>query len=65
MNAPTAAPKAQFKQRVFSGIQPSGSPHLGNDLGAIVKFVELLKSHECIYCGGISEGNKVVIVPCS
>jgi tryptophanyl-tRNA synthetase len=39
-----------FKQRVFSGIQPSGSLHLGNYLGAIVKFVELQKSHECIYC---------------
>ncbi len=50
MNAPTAAPKAQFKQRVFSGIQPSGSLHLGNYLGAIVKFVELQKSHDCIYC---------------
>ncbi|MBM3527918.1 MAG: tryptophan--tRNA ligase [Alphaproteobacteria bacterium] len=40
----------QFKQRVFSGIQPSGSLHLGNYLGAIVKFVELQQSHECIYC---------------
>jgi tryptophanyl-tRNA synthetase len=39
-----------FKQRVFSGIQPSGSLHLGNYLGAIVKFVELQKSYDCIYC---------------
>jgi tryptophanyl-tRNA synthetase len=39
-----------FKQKVFSGIQPSGSLHLGNYLGAIVKFVELQKSQDCIYC---------------
>ena len=30
-----------FKQRVFSGVQPTGNLHLGNYLGAIVKFVEL------------------------
>jgi tryptophanyl-tRNA synthetase len=39
-----------FKQRVFSGIQPSGSLHLGNYLGAIVKFVELQDNYDCIYC---------------
>jgi tryptophanyl-tRNA synthetase len=39
-----------FQQRVFSGIQPSGSLHLGNYLGAIVKFVELQKTQDCIYC---------------
>ena len=41
---------ADFKQLVFSGVQPTGNLHLGNYLGAIVKFVELQKSHECIYC---------------
>ena len=30
-----------FKQRVFSGVQPTGNLHLGNYLGAIVKFVAL------------------------
>jgi tryptophanyl-tRNA synthetase len=54
MNAPTAAPatgpKTAFKELVFSGIQPSGNLHLGNYLGAIVRFVELQKTHECIYC---------------
>ncbi len=30
-----------FKERVFSGVQPTGNLHLGNYLGAIVKFVEL------------------------
>ncbi|HRD74959.1 MAG TPA: tryptophan--tRNA ligase [Hyphomicrobiaceae bacterium] len=37
--------------RVFSGMQPTGeSPHLGNYLGAIVNWVEMQKTHECIYC---------------
>jgi tryptophanyl-tRNA synthetase len=31
-------------------VQPTGNLHLGNYLGAIVKFVELQKSHDCIYC---------------
>ncbi|TAK46654.1 MAG: tryptophan--tRNA ligase [Xanthobacteraceae bacterium] len=37
-------------QRVFSGVQPTGNLHLGNYLGAIVKFVELQNIHDCIYC---------------
>jgi tryptophanyl-tRNA synthetase len=41
---------AQFPSRVFSGVQPTGNLHLGNYLGAIVKFVELQRTHECIYC---------------
>ncbi len=44
------APKQAFKELVFSGVQPTGNLHLGNYLGAIVKFVELQKTHECIYC---------------
>ncbi len=39
-----------FKERVFSGVQPTGNLHLGNYLGAITKFVALQESHECIYC---------------
>jgi tryptophanyl-tRNA synthetase len=39
-----------FKQLVFSGVQPTGNLHLGNYLGAIVKFVDLQKSNDCIYC---------------
>ena len=39
-----------FPQRVFSGVQSTGNLHLGNYLGAIVKFVELQKSFDCIYC---------------
>jgi len=37
-------------QRVFSGVQPSGSLHLGNYLGALVKFVAMQKTHDCIFC---------------
>jgi tryptophanyl-tRNA synthetase len=36
--------------RVFSGIQPSGVPHIGNYLGAIKNWVALQGQHECIYC---------------
>jgi tryptophanyl-tRNA synthetase len=36
--------------RVFSGVQPSGSLHLGNYLGALAKWVEMQKSYDCIFC---------------
>lgn len=39
-----------FKERVFSGIQSSGELHIGNYLGAIVKFVDLQQSYDCLYC---------------
>src|SRR5690242_8552527 len=39
-----------FKERVFSGVQPTGNLHLGNYLGAIVKFVALQERYDCIYC---------------
>src|SRR6202166_3496803 len=39
-----------FVERVFSGVQPTGNLHLGNYLGAIVNFVKLQQTHECIYC---------------
>jgi tryptophanyl-tRNA synthetase len=47
MNAP---PVQAFKELVFSGVQPTGNLHLGNYLGAIVKFVELQNKYDCIYC---------------
>jgi tryptophanyl-tRNA synthetase len=40
----------QPKNRVFSGVQPTGNLHLGNYLGAIRNFVGLQQTHECIYC---------------
>ncbi|MCU0678914.1 MAG: tryptophan--tRNA ligase [Planctomycetes bacterium] len=40
----------EAKKRIFSGIQPSGSLHLGNYLGAISKWVELEDAYDCIFC---------------
>jgi tryptophanyl-tRNA synthetase len=40
----------QGQPRIFSGIQPSGTPHLGNDLGAIRNYVRLQDEYEAIYC---------------
>jgi tryptophanyl-tRNA synthetase len=39
-----------FKERVFSGVQPTGNLHLGNYLGAIKRFAELQSNYDCIYC---------------
>jgi tryptophanyl-tRNA synthetase len=35
--------------RVLSGVQPSGSLHIGNYFGAIRQFVGLQSEHECFY----------------
>jgi len=40
----------KFQERVFSGVQPTGTLHLGNYLGAIKNFVELQNKYNCIYC---------------
>ena len=36
--------------RVFSGMQPTGSLHLGNYLGAMVQWIAMQETHDCIYC---------------
>jgi tryptophanyl-tRNA synthetase len=36
-------------QRILSGVQTSGALHLGNYLGALVKFVRLQHQAECFY----------------
>ncbi len=36
--------------RVFSGIQPSGTLHIGNYLGAIKNWTELQRIHESFFC---------------
>lgn len=38
------------RERVFSGIQPSGDIHIGNYLGAIKNWVQMLDQYECIFC---------------
>ena len=37
-------------KRVFSGIQPTGSPHIGNYLGALKHWVRIQYDYESIYC---------------
>jgi tryptophanyl-tRNA synthetase len=37
-------------KRVLSGVQPSGALHLGNYLGALVKFVRMQHEAECFFC---------------
>ena len=44
-----AAPTAATRERVFSGIQPSGASHLGNYLGAQVNYVAMQDEYETIY----------------
>jgi tryptophanyl-tRNA synthetase len=38
------------RERVFSGIQPSGASHLGNYLGAQANYVTLQHQYEAFYC---------------
>jgi tryptophanyl-tRNA synthetase len=47
----TDTPPAAYAgpQRIVSGVQTSGSLHLGNYLGALVKFVRLQSQAECFY----------------
>ncbi|NTW14208.1 MAG: tryptophan--tRNA ligase [Candidatus Moranbacteria bacterium] len=39
-----------MKQRIFSGIQPSGNLHIGNYLGAVRQWVGLQDEYESIFC---------------
>ncbi len=56
MSAPTTAARAaksttkRERERVFSGIQPTGAPHLGNYLGAIRHWVAEQDVFDNIYC---------------
>ena len=38
------------QSRIFSGIKPTGEPHLGNYIGAIRRWVELQDDYESFYC---------------
>ena len=40
----------ESKQRIFSGVQPTGSPHLGNYLGAFRNWYRLQDGYDAIYC---------------
>ncbi|MDD2766155.1 MAG: tryptophan--tRNA ligase [Candidatus Moranbacteria bacterium] len=39
-----------MKQRIFSGIQPSGNLHLGNYLGAIAQWLTLQDEYDTLFC---------------
>jgi len=39
-----------MKSRIFSGIQPSGTLHIGNYLGAVKNWVALQEKYESIFC---------------
>jgi tryptophanyl-tRNA synthetase len=36
--------------RVFSGVQPSGLPHVGNHLGAFANYIAMQREYDAIYC---------------
>ncbi|MFA5013079.1 MAG: tryptophan--tRNA ligase [Candidatus Paceibacterota bacterium] len=36
--------------KVFSGIRPSGSLHIGNYLGAIKQWIDLQNDNDCLFC---------------
>ena len=40
----------QERRRVLSGIQPSGTPHLGTYLGALKNWVSIQDDHDNFYC---------------
>ncbi|HEY8168059.1 MAG TPA: tryptophan--tRNA ligase, partial [Candidatus Limnocylindrales bacterium] len=46
--ASSAAPER--RERVFSGVQPSGLPHVGNYLGAFRNYIAMQETHDAIYC---------------
>ena len=39
-----------MKARVLSGIQPTGSPHIGNYLGALKNWAKIQYDYDSIYC---------------
>jgi len=39
-----------MKKRIFSGVRPSGSIHIGNYLGAIKNWVEAQNEYDSIFC---------------
>ena len=41
--------ETETKKRIFSGIQPTNTPHLGNYLGALANWVKLQDEYDCTY----------------
>ena len=47
---PDPAASTDPRGRVFSGVQPSGLPHIGNYLGAFRNYIAMQESNDAIYC---------------
>ncbi len=45
-----ATPTPDTGGRVFSGVQPSGLPHVGNHLGAFSNYIAMQDGFDAIYC---------------
>ena len=37
-------------ERIFSGIQPSGTLHIGNYFGALKQWVDMMEKYDCLFC---------------
>jgi tryptophanyl-tRNA synthetase len=46
----SANPRSSSGGRVFSGVQPSGLPHVGNHLGAFSNYIAMQDGYDAIYC---------------
>src|SRR5688572_29457882 len=44
------SPGTAVRERVFSGVQPSGLPHVGNYLGAFGNYIAMQDGYDAIYC---------------
>ena len=56
---PAAAGDAEAparRERVLSGVQPTGSLHLGNYLGAIRQWVEFQNDYDSLFCVAVGAG---------
>src|SRR4026208_718963 len=40
----------KFPDRAFSATQPTSALHLGNYLGAMVNWIRMQETHDCLYC---------------
>ena len=49
-NDEAASPPSQRRERIFSGMQPSGEAHLGNYLGALRRWVKMQEAYDCVWC---------------
>jgi tryptophanyl-tRNA synthetase len=49
---PAATPSAptRTRERVFSGMRPTGRLHIGHWFGALQNWIALQESYDCIYC---------------